>query len=105
MLAGEEAQRRFDPGSVRRHQAASDYQSAKEVLMRLHGDAEKECFHAYRYLRARARNFVHDQRNWRLIQDLAKALLERRSLTGDEVNKVCRESVLAQIVENQHRTA
>jgi hypothetical protein len=25
MLAGEEAQRRFDPGSVRRHQAASDF--------------------------------------------------------------------------------
>ena len=27
-------------------------------------------------------------KNWRLIQDLAKALLERRTLTGEEVNDV-----------------
>jgi hypothetical protein len=60
LLAGEEAQRRFDPLSIRRHMSAGDYQSAKEVLMRLHQDAERECFYAFKYLRARARNFISD---------------------------------------------
>ena len=41
-------------------------QSAKELLTRLHPDAEKKCFYAFRYLRALL--------NWRLIEDLAKAL-------------------------------
>ena len=43
LLAGAEAQRRFDPKSIRRHHAVGDYQSAKEVLIRLHGDTEEVC--------------------------------------------------------------
>jgi ATP-dependent Zn protease len=97
LLAGEEAQRRFNPRSMRRHGAASDHRSAKEVLIRLHEDAEKECFHAFRYLRARARNFISNPQNWRLIEDLAKALLERRTLTGEEVNDVLQASTRAQM--------
>jgi hypothetical protein len=101
LLAGEEAQRRFDPRSIRRHMSVGDYQSAKEVLMRLHQDAEKECFYAFKYLRARARNFISDPKNWRLIEDLAKALLERQTLTGEEVNDVIQASRDAQIKESQ----
>jgi ATP-dependent Zn protease len=103
LFAGEEAQRRFDPLSIRRHMSAGDYQSAKEVLMRLHQDAERECFYAFKYLRARARNFISDPKNWRLIEDLAKALLERRTLTGEEVNDVIQASRDAQIKEWQAR--
>ena len=100
-LAGEEAQRRFDPRSIRRDHTARDYRSEKELLKRLHGDAEKECFHAFRYLRERARNFVNHPINWRLIEDLARALLERRTLTGEEVKGVLRASMDAQEAQSE----
>ena len=49
-----------------------------------------------KYLRARTRNLVSNPRNWRQIEDLAKALLERRTLTGEEVNDVLLASMQAQ---------
>jgi hypothetical protein len=49
-LAGEEAQRRFSPRSVRRDRSASDYRFVNELLLRLHGEAEPERFTAFRYL-------------------------------------------------------
>ena len=99
LLAGEEAQRRFDPKSIRKHHAAGDYDSVKEVLMRLHPDAEKECFYAFRYLRARTRNLISNPMNWRRIEDLAKALLERRTLSGEEVDDVLKASKREQMKE------
>jgi ATP-dependent Zn protease len=101
LLAGEEAQRRFDPKSIRKHHGAGDNDSVKELLMRLHPDAEEECRYAFRYLLARTRNLVSDRRNWRQIEDPAKALLERRTLTGEKVNDVIQASRDAQIKERQ----
>jgi ATP-dependent Zn protease len=99
LLAGEEAQRRFDPKSIRKHHAAGDNDSAKELLMRLHPDAEEECRYAFRYLCARTRNLVSDPKNWRQIEGLATALLERRTLSGEEVDDVIRKSENAQMAE------
>ena len=95
-LAGGEAQRRFNPRSFRTHHTASDIESVKELLFRLHSDQEKEAFHAMKYLQARARNFVRFSMNRQMIEDLAKALLERRSMTGEEVAETLRASMQAQ---------
>ena len=98
LLAGEEAQRRFDPKSIRKHHAAGDHDSVIEVLMRLHPDAE-ECRCAFRYLLARTRNLISNPWYWRRIEDLAKALIKRRTLTGEEVDDVLRASKQAQMEE------
>jgi ATP-dependent Zn protease len=54
---------------------------------------ERNC--AFKYLEARARNLVNHR--WRMVEDLAKALLERQSLTGKEVGDVLRASLQAQM--------
>jgi hypothetical protein len=76
LLAGEEAQRRFNPKSIRKYHAAADHGSVIEVLTRLHLDAE-ECRCAFRYLLARTRNLISNPWYRRRIEDLAKALIRR----------------------------
>jgi ATP-dependent Zn protease len=67
---------------------------ASELLLRLHGEErERNC--ALKYLEARARNLVNH--HWRMVEDLAKALLERQRLTGKEVGDVLRVSLQAQM--------
>ena len=105
-LAGEEAQRRFSPRSVRRDRSAGDYRSVNELLFRLHGEAEPERFAAFRYLQLRARNFVNHPQNWILIEALAKALLKHQTLSGEEVDQVIQASFEAQLEEtDQSREA
>jgi hypothetical protein len=103
LLAGVEAQRRFKPQSIRRYQTTCDYSAAADFLLSLHGE-EKERNCASKYLQARTRNLVSNPVNWRFIQDLAKALLERQTLTGKEVNDVIQASKDAQMEESRART-
>ena len=95
-LAGLQAQRRVAPQSVKSRDANGDEAIAAELLLRLHGE-EKERNCAFKYLEARARNLVNHR--WRMVEDLAKALLERQSLTGKEVGDVLRASLQAQMQE------
>jgi hypothetical protein len=85
-----------------KYQLASDYTAAANFLLSLHGE-EKERDCAVKYLRARTRNFINNTINWRIIEDLAKALLERRTLTGEEVNDVLRASQRTQMEERNAR--
>jgi ATP-dependent Zn protease len=103
LLAGEEAQRRFDPHTIRAHQAEGDLCAVRELLFRLHPDQENEASHAFKYLQARTRNLINDPITWRRIQDLAKALLERKTLTGEEVNDVLVASMQAQMEEGRSK--
>ena len=99
-LAGLEAQRRAAPKAIGSSEAHSDEAIAANLLLRLHGEErERNC--ALKYLEARARNFVN--RHWQMIQDLAKALLERQSMTGKEVGDVLRASLQAQMQEDHLR--
>jgi hypothetical protein len=99
-LAGRQAQRRVAPQSVKSRDANGDEAIASELLLRLHGEErERNC--AFKYLEARARNLVND--HWRMVEDLAKALLERQSLTGKEVGDVLRASSQAQMQEDRLR--
>jgi hypothetical protein len=100
-LAWEEAQRRFRPRSVRRDRSAGDYRFVNELLLRLHGEAEPERLAAFRYLQLRARHFVNHPENWLLIEALAKALLERQMLSGEEVKQVILASFEAQLQETE----
>jgi hypothetical protein len=88
LLAGTEAQRHYNPRSVRSYHHSSDYRRVEEILIRLHGEDKPERFAAFRYLKIRARNLVSRETNWVRIEGLAKALLERRTLSGDEVKEV-----------------
>jgi ATP-dependent Zn protease len=97
MVAGTEAQRRYNPRSVRSlhlHHKGSDYSRVVELLFRLHGHDDDECRAAFRYLRIRTRNLVM---NWVRIEGLAKALIERKTLSGDEVREVFQASLDAQL--------
>lgn len=99
LLAGVEAQRRYSPRSVRSlhlHRKDSDFSRADELLFRLHGH-DNECRAAFRYLQIRTQNLVNNEMNWARIEGLAKALIERGTLIGDEVKEVFRESVDAQL--------
>ena len=71
-LAGEEAQRRFSPRSVRRDRSAGDYRFIDALLYRLHDEAE-ERFLAFRLPRLMARNFINRRENWLFIEALAKS--------------------------------
>ncbi len=103
LLAGRAAQRRFKPQSIRSCQASSDLRGVMEILTRLHGyDDEQK--HAFRYLEARARKLVSHPQNWRMIQDVAKALIERRTMTGDEVVATLRASMDAQYLKQKPAT-
>jgi hypothetical protein len=74
----------------------------REVLSFLHG-YDDELKDASRYLETRARKLVSHPQNWRMIQDLAKALIERRTLTGAEVEATLRASMDAQFKEGQEK--
>jgi hypothetical protein len=100
MLAGRAAQRRFKPQSIHSSRASSDLASATVILTLLHGDGE-ERKHAYRYLEARAQKLVSHPQRWRMIQDLAKALIERQTMTGDEVEATLRASMDARFHEKK----
>ena len=88
IFAGGEAQRRFCARSLTRFSTSTDYEIVNGFLFHLHRGRKKEIFHVFRYLRARAQNFVSYPSNWRIIHDLATALLERKTLTGEEAKAV-----------------
>ena len=93
-LAGQEAQRRFKPKSIKSHHAATDGNVVADLLLRIHGEErERNC--ALRYLEARARNLVNH--HWRLIELLASTLLECQTLTGKEVANTLQARSLAQV--------
>jgi hypothetical protein len=85
LLAGEAAQRRYRPSSVRRWHASGDYQQAVDWLVSLH--PQNELPHVVRYLQASAKNLVEKPMHWAAIRYLAGELLKRQTMTGKEVNK------------------
>ena len=74
-------------------------------MYRLH-DEDEERSAAFRYLQLRARNFVNHPQNWLLIEALAKVLLERQTLSGEEANQVISACFETQLQEtDQSREA
>ena len=83
-LAGLEAQRWYRASSVRRYHASSDYRNAVDVIYYFAPDDEE--LEAYlRLLRIRARNIVALPLVWGWIEAPASALMEKRTLSREDV--------------------
>jgi len=91
ILAGEQAQRRFNPRSVRARHFEADSHDIVDYLRALHPE-DDELRAAYKYLRLRARNLVNLY--WGMIQDMAEVLMKEGTVTGEralEVFRTCRK--------------
>ena len=67
--------------------------TARELADYLHGAPEV----IEKYLDSKieeAKAFVAAPRNWLLIEPVAAALIERRTLSARQVKKICREALL-----------
>lgn len=82
--AGYIAQKRFNPRSVRSWQASSDNIKACQLALYVTDPVGVELL--LRWLYHQAENLV--KLRWVEIRAVAKALLERKTLTGDELREV-----------------
>jgi hypothetical protein len=80
----------------------SDCEIIIEILGRLHPEP-KEMRAVLKYLQIRTRNLIADPRNWRTVKDLAKALVEKRTLTGAEVVNIFQQSLQNQMRQRRAR--
>ena len=81
-LAGAIAQRRFNPHGFRYHHCQSDYDQATDVVLYIVGSNEEA--NAYmNLLEIQTRQIVAV--HWKLVDHLARALLERRRLGRKEI--------------------
>lgn len=84
-LAGDIAQRKFRPRSSRTWHASADRTTAADMALSLCGSGEQtSAFLAW--LHIRTRDIIHDR--WRVVKSVAAALLERETLTGEELRQV-----------------
>jgi ATP-dependent Zn protease len=81
LLAGHAAQKRYNARSVRSYHAQNDREAAANLLFSLH--AANELPHVIRYLEKKAGNLIAS--NWFVIDYLAKELLKRKTMSGQEV--------------------
>jgi hypothetical protein len=91
-FAGEAAQRRFRPMSVRRHHAASDRTQAVNLMSYFVG-SDRELDAYLKWLRIRAEAFVASSVNWKMIEAVAAELMARKHLTAGEVKAICLEEL------------
>jgi ATP-dependent Zn protease len=84
-LAGEAAQRRFSPRSVRRHHGGSDREAVRRFALDASGSAKvAQCL--VDLWQAQADDLV--QARWATIQRIAAALLERQTIDGAELRRL-----------------
>jgi len=81
-MAGDAAQRRFDPRSVRRHHGAGDREAVIDYALRCSGSSEQAEL-LIQLWAVQARELV--QLRWPAVQHVAEALLTRGTLERDEV--------------------
>ena len=84
-MAGVEAQRWFNPRSVRSHRGAGDRDLVAGYALRCAGSAEQAQLLAHLW-RVQARDFV--KARWDTIQHVAAALLEQQTLDADQVRRL-----------------
>jgi ATP-dependent Zn protease len=84
LLAGNVAQQRFNKRSVRKWHASSDYRKAVDLAIRVTDTDGVRLLLGW--LRHGTECLV--QTRWREIEAIAAALLERKTLTGDEIREI-----------------
>jgi hypothetical protein len=88
LLAGNEAQRKFNKRSIRFHQGESDFYKADNLMSYFFFDPP--VLEAYlKFLTASVCSlFEHHPHAWRCVQAVAAKLLERRQLSGVQLKEV-----------------
>ncbi len=86
-LAGPVAHRRFNPRSWRHHHGEVDHRVATDLALKNCGSAEIASAYL-KYLGLLARGIV--KTNWVAVEALAEELLERRAMSGEDVEEVIR---------------
>lgn len=84
-MAGEEAQRRFDPRSIPSHHGAGDRDLVASYALRCAGSSEQAAL-LVQLWQVQARDFV--EARWETIQHVAAALLEQQKLDADQVRRL-----------------
>jgi hypothetical protein len=87
ILAGTAAQRKFRPSSVRRMHGSSDRNQAINLLGCLVG-SDQELDAWLKLLRIRAEHLVENAFNWKVIEAVAAALMERKRLGAKDVKDI-----------------
>lgn len=88
-LAGPEAERRLT-GRRNNSGARSDDECVLDVALQAEGYGDERRNAYVTWLKLKVRDWVAAPPVWAQIEALAKALLERDTLSGDEVRQVCR---------------
>ena len=89
-LAGPIAQVLYSPRSFRNHHAGFDWKSAVEVSMMCTHSASTTNLHLD-YLDALTRDRLKNPQVWKLVTNIACALLARTTLDGKEIAAICFE--------------
>jgi ATP-dependent Zn protease len=111
-MAGELAQRRFNPGSVRSYHASSDRENIVKSLERYarptsDGVQDIDITQHYKLLRQWTIELLDD--NWSLVEAVAEEIIKHRTLSGKEVRAVIMAAndkkfgLKALVVEKQQR--
>jgi hypothetical protein len=100
-LAGGEAQRKFNPRSWGRDQIEDDEKDATAAAHHLTRVADTDAFLSG--LAECARSLLARPRVWRLVEVVATALLERRTLRGVEIDQIIKASHRKGIAEGVNR--
>lgn len=91
-MAGSESQRLHRPSSVRSYQHRSDYEHAVEIMSYFAGPDELSAY--MKMLHIRARNTVACKPVWAMIERVAAALVEKQTLSRDEVIMVMKAATI-----------
>jgi hypothetical protein len=86
-LAGEAAQRRFNPRSIRSHHSSADYRLVIDALSYLCEPSSEVMEYYFALMQAQARAVVGNPINWCAIELLAKELMRRRTIKGKELRE------------------
>jgi hypothetical protein len=84
LQAGEVAQRRYNSYSVRRAHSKDDFKKCVGIL-RIYAPDEKKLDVMPHYLMLRKWTIHLIEQHWHLVEAVAKALLERRELSGTQI--------------------
>lgn len=82
-LAGDISQRRFNPRSSRKWQTTSDRALAADLALTMCGSEESSTAYLA-WLSIRARDIIHGR--WGTVEKVAHLLLDRRTVTGEELS-------------------
>jgi hypothetical protein len=89
LLAGEIAQRRFAPRSIREDHGVSDRRSAMDLLSRVSGSKTLPLY--YKMLSIWTEDLLRLPFNWEVVRSLAETLLDERTMSRKRVRQWYRD--------------